>query len=619
MFNEWGYMIRFEMRQLSLWLLLASTLVGCMKGGFAARDMSSADQQTQSVSPGTPTASPTATPLPNSTPTPTATPTGAPVSTPTATPRPTSTPTPTPVAGSGKTYYVSPTGSDTNNGTSANTPWQTVAKVNASSFGPGDSLLFQAGQTFTGCLNFSGSKVSSTTSNIFTVSSYGNGRFTLNSNCPGKYSAAVTIDAINGITIENAVISGAGTATQYGVWIENTSATQVGQITVQNCDISGFLTTDTSTYSSEIWITGYEGGNGGLNHINILNNTIHGANGIGSLEDNALTGYGDGQNILNVVYSGNTIYNIGGRPGVSSGNGLIAIGVDDGLIEHNVVHDMAANANTCGGAAGLWAYGSNNITIQYNEVYNVRPTNYTSGCDWDGFDLDGMVTNSTVQYNYAHDNWGAGYLAYVASPWTNNTYRYNIGQNNGISSPAAVFGEVSIGGYGTGTGLQVYNNTFYSNTSTGALVGFQMTGGSITGTFSNNIFYSEGGAYFINSSWSTVNGAIDFTNNDFFATSTNSVFWNGKSYATVGAWATATGLSSNELIVNPMLNNPGKGGIIGGYVPTSLTQYELMATSPLIGVGLIVSGAGSSDYFGHSLSTNTQGTTFNIGADGSAE
>jgi hypothetical protein len=46
------------------------------------------------------------------------------------------------------TYYVSNSGSDSNNGTSTSTPWQTIAHVNAQSFSPGDSILFQCGGTW---------------------------------------------------------------------------------------------------------------------------------------------------------------------------------------------------------------------------------------------------------------------------------------------------------------------------------------------------------------------------------------------------------------------------------------------------------------------------------------
>src|SRR5215470_11434029 len=47
------------------------------------------------------------------------------------------------------TYYVdSVAGSDTYSGTSASSPWRTIAKVNATSFAPGDHILFKRGDTW---------------------------------------------------------------------------------------------------------------------------------------------------------------------------------------------------------------------------------------------------------------------------------------------------------------------------------------------------------------------------------------------------------------------------------------------------------------------------------------
>ena len=50
---------------------------------------------------------------------------------------------------SASTYYVSSsTGSDSNNGTSSSTAWQTIAHVNGQSFQPGDSVLFKRGDVW---------------------------------------------------------------------------------------------------------------------------------------------------------------------------------------------------------------------------------------------------------------------------------------------------------------------------------------------------------------------------------------------------------------------------------------------------------------------------------------
>lgn len=46
------------------------------------------------------------------------------------------------------TYYVAAAGSDSNSGTSSGAPWQTIAKVNGTSFSAGDSVLFNRGDVW---------------------------------------------------------------------------------------------------------------------------------------------------------------------------------------------------------------------------------------------------------------------------------------------------------------------------------------------------------------------------------------------------------------------------------------------------------------------------------------
>lgn len=71
-------------------------------------------------------------------------------------------------------YYVSPTGNDANNGTSQSTPWQTITRVNSSTFAmlPGDQVLFQRGGVYRGQL-IAGSP--GTSSQYLTIGSYGTG------------------------------------------------------------------------------------------------------------------------------------------------------------------------------------------------------------------------------------------------------------------------------------------------------------------------------------------------------------------------------------------------------------------------------------------------------------
>jgi parallel beta-helix repeat protein len=71
------------------------------------------------------------------------------------------------------TYYVDSVGGlDSNSGTDSGYPWQTVAKVNASSFNPGDSVLFKRGDVWREELTVSSS---GTAGNLITFGAYGSG------------------------------------------------------------------------------------------------------------------------------------------------------------------------------------------------------------------------------------------------------------------------------------------------------------------------------------------------------------------------------------------------------------------------------------------------------------
>jgi hypothetical protein len=74
---------------------------------------------------------------------------------------------------SGTTYYVSSSaGSDANSGTSASTPWQTIAHVNGQTFSPGDSILFKRGDVWNESL---APASSGTSGNPIAFDAYGSG------------------------------------------------------------------------------------------------------------------------------------------------------------------------------------------------------------------------------------------------------------------------------------------------------------------------------------------------------------------------------------------------------------------------------------------------------------
>jgi hypothetical protein len=74
--------------------------------------------------------------------------------------------------GRGTTYYVSPSGDDNAGGSSPQTAWRTVTKVNGSSLKPGDNVLFQRGGEWRESLK---APASGETGNPITFADYGTG------------------------------------------------------------------------------------------------------------------------------------------------------------------------------------------------------------------------------------------------------------------------------------------------------------------------------------------------------------------------------------------------------------------------------------------------------------
>lgn len=522
-----------------------------------------------------------------------------------------------------QTYYISPTGSDTNSGTTTATPWQTISKVNSFVFPQGSTIAFLGGQTFSGCLVFNTTNVPASSSSApFTVTSYGTGIATIQSNCSGTTGAALTADNVSGFTLNGLKLVNGGT-TIYGVLLENQSSnTPTQTIVIKNSEITGFGAVSGSPNGGEIWIIGYalNGNNGPLNNIQILNNTLHGAS-VSSADGAGVNGWGYGKNITNVLVQGNTIYNLG-MVASTTGAGITADGWDGGTIQYNVVHDLGANVTSCGGTSGIETYTSNNITIRYNEVYNVQPVAYTAGCDWDGIDLDGGTTNSLVEYNYTHHNAGSGYLAYTLKPsgytWGPNTYRYNISENDDwAKAQGALFDVVPNA---PANALQIYGNTFFSNNSqnTKSTSSACFNFGNGAGTWgsgsliadnicymTNHDQYGRSGNFYYNPYGQ---GGMTIANNLYYANSSPTWRWSGTSYTTLAAWI-AKGVETSPVSGDPLFTSGGTGGTcswtpsLGNGPQACPAGYALQSGSPGAGTGIVVAGNGGIDYYQSTLTS----------------
>ncbi|MGB8352430.1 MAG: hypothetical protein WCD79_00930 [Chthoniobacteraceae bacterium] len=535
---------------------------------------------------------------------------------------------------SATTYYLSPSGSDTNSGTSSSAPWKTAAKVNGATFNGGDTLLLQGGQSFTGSFIFTRGKVLSGTSSHFTVGTYGTGNPTIISTGTGTNSYAILVQGVSGVVLQDLIVRAGAVSPQAGIYIHNDSGGNPPpqDITVQRCDIGGFHFAP-ANFGGEIFANGYWGS---LTNINILNNVLHGLTGPSSPDDNGFTSLGNGKNIASLTVQGNTVYDIGGTAnslGGSIANGILADGVNGGLLQYNIVHDCGGNTTTCGGPGGIWTYNSNNVTIQFNEVYQMKPLNFTGGCDWAAYDLDGKTTNCVVQYNYSHDNFGPGLLAYVDGTWGPNTLRYNISENDDSGNSDG--GPISIGGTTVSGTIQIYNNTIYDGSTQTTTNGHSPVYGPYnSGTWGagsmikNNIFYvtnknKYGQVSVIYFPYQPQTN-LTLDNNVYYVTAASPIWrWGGTNYTTFAAYQTATGFDAHSLTTDPKLLAPGTSGTLS-WTPSLANGpqpgpagYVLQNSSPLFGIGANPGSTspGTRDYFGY-VSPNGTGSGYNIGADG---
>jgi len=511
-----------------------------------------------------------------------------------------------------KTYYVSPAGNDANDGLTTSTAWQTTAKVSGFSFQPGDKILFEGGQTFTGFLEFQNDD-NGTTLNPVVISSYGTGKAIISTNT----TAGLYAYNVGGMEVQNLTFAanGATNNTANGVefYMEQTSA-NIDHIVVNNVEVYG--------YGGRGILLGGWGTTKGYNGVRITN-CIARNNGRAGIEI-----YHSSQQYINtnvyVAYC--RAYQNDGRSDYTanySGSGIIVSGTDGALVEYcEAFENGKNNAGTDGGPIGIWFHNLKNGTIQFCESHHNKAG---LNADGGGFDLDGGCQNCTVQYCYSHDNEGAGYGLFEYgsdNAFTNNVVRYNISQNDGRKND---YGGIVLWGMDAShkiTNTEIYNNTVYVNNA--AVVNGTPSAVMIINDnasqihLRNNIFYVTGGANMLDAATTAGVSAILFQNNNYYAESTGNFLWGANTFTTLNAWkAAATGqemLNATSLgsAANPLLVNAGGGGTIGpasGGDLLALTAYQIQGSSALINAGLNLSSLfginpGTRDFYNNPIPVN---------------
>ena len=414
-------------------------------------------------------------------------------------------------------YYVSLHGDDSNSGLSETQPWRSIERVNATELLPGDSVWFQANQTFVGNLSLSGIGQSHRdTQGFVTIGSYEDGRATINAG----YGAGFVAKNRGGVHLQDLNFIGSSENTSSGILFINTLPENVKftDIRIKRVDVSGFKDAGINfTAEPE------DGSWSGFCDVRITDSTSHdngdaGISCIGAWNPHA-SGYAHAD-----FYVGNcSAYRNTGIPGKGShsGNGIVLVQVDGAIIEYCRAYENGRlNDYEGGGPVGIWAWDANRVLIQYNASHHNRTG---SSKDGGGFDLDGGVTNSTVQYNYSHDNDGAGYLLAQfsgARPFYGNVLRYNLSVNDGRRNS---YGGIHL--WSTGSSGGITDTTFFANrvymarsTDGNPAIVDCSSGGIRNIRFYNNCFQTDGSAMFVRGE---DNQEVVFEGNTFIVKSKN--------------------------------------------------------------------------------------------------
>ena len=301
----------------------------------------------------------------------------------------------------GASYYVSPSGNDGNSGTSPEEAWETIDRANALVCNPGDSILLEGSQSFAGSLSLDPSD-QGTPQNPITIGSYGNGRATiLSGGLAGLHAYNTAAIEVRDLVFVGSGRDDPGGADGISFHVDTDDGIRLEYIRIENVDVSAY-------HRAGIQISAGHPSGSGFEDVRITNSVVHdnGDRGIAS------SGYwppNPANRPHRDIYVG--YCKVHDNPGIETkgshtGNGILLSAVDGAIIEYcEAFNNGALNSGTEGGPFGIWVWEASNVVIQFCESHHNRTNN---GKDGGGFDLDGGSVGCILQYNYSHDNHGAG-------------------------------------------------------------------------------------------------------------------------------------------------------------------------------------------------------------------
>jgi hypothetical protein len=314
----------------------------------------------------------------------------------------------------GRNYYLdTENGNDANNGLSAKKAWKSIDKLKEIQLKAGDSLLLRRESVFTGILEVNAQGKADAR---IVIDAYGTGKRPCIT-APDSSLFTVCITNSDYITLQNIEIINTGKerlASRTGVKVlcEDYGTSHNIILNALNIhDVNGS------------YIKNAGGGSG----ILIVNKWDHIVSVFDSLtiEDCVIRRCERNAMIWSAPWSRNNWHlstNTVVRKNLIEevpGDGIVPIGCEGALVEYNLMRNCPATLPEGQAAAGFWPWSCDNTILQFNEV-----SDHKAPWDAQGFDSDYNCTNTTIQYNYSHNNEGGFIL--ICTPGNNNPIQ-NIG------------------------------------------------------------------------------------------------------------------------------------------------------------------------------------------------
>ncbi|MBD2076199.1 right-handed parallel beta-helix repeat-containing protein [Phormidium sp. FACHB-592] len=502
------------------------------------------------------------------------------------------------VAETGRAFYVSATGNDTNDGLTPSTAWATIGRVNTAivaGLQDGDRILFRGGDTFSAPDGISFDSPNTPRSTTpYRFDSYGTGKATIQTTAANSspfyiYNRDVRI---SNLKLFQASYTTAGDAVNF--YYENGSGYSGSGVI--NCDIDGCK-------NAIVF-----GGTPAFSNFTIEGCTITNVStqGIISYADNPFTH-------KNITVRSNIINKLWGLGTTTpSASAIVLGGVVDALIEDNYADgNDSANGFACN---LIWVYDAKRAIMQKNIAVNAKCQNTSP--DGGAYGIDLNCIDCKIINNYAYNCRGEAALIIDGD---GNSISGNIFVDCAKGSPLAGdsgFGTIYI--YGGLNGESATNSTIINNTIVNRV---NQTGGAPLPAIYNRLAVNTGliAKNILVSTLTTLMAespaaGLIFIDNQYYSTTGTVTFkWGGTTYTGLTNWrgtpaqekigATNYGQEGNPLFVN-----------LSG---TMATDFKLTAASPTAtktGIdlyGLYGIQAGLTDYFGTDISQKIT----SIGAD----